>query len=144
MNLYEFYSNPEELNGYEDRVYHIPELAYKTIFSNQKNKYDIKRLEDAISKKAKYSYEYAKDELGGPFPKGEDAIAKSHWYSFAYARYVLKGPFPKGEDAIAKDDCYAFKYAIDVLKGPFPRGEKIIKYHSEYWDEYQQFLERLK
>ena len=111
MNLYEFHNKPEELNGYEDRIYFIPEFAYNTLSENP-NREDKNRL--------------------------EDCIAKSGTYSCQYAYYVLNKPFPNGEDAIANStpDTACF-YATKVLKGKFPKGEKLISMSRKYWDEYE-------
>ena len=115
MNLYEFHSKPEELNGYEERVYHVPVLALSALFqfSNRKDK---DKLEWCISKDAKASFRYT-SVTGERFKIGEDAIASDPYYSFYYARNVLKGSFPAGEEAMK---------------------------HTSYWNQYQNFLERLK
>jgi len=36
MNLYKYHNNPEQLDGYEDRVLRVPELAYE--FAKEKGK----------------------------------------------------------------------------------------------------------
>ena len=116
MNLYNFYSEPKELNGYEDQIYFFPYMAFVAL-KTDKNRNDRDRLEDTIAKYKQYSYNYALRIIKKPFPKGEDAIAKDAWLSLNYARNVLKGPFPKGEEAIK---------------------------NSEFWDRYQYFLKGLK
>lgn len=143
MNFYKFYKNPEDLNGYEDRIYYVPQSAYEALKDNP-NSEDKDRLENAIAKSAKYSCEYAISVLKGPFPKGENAIAKDSFYSVRYTKKILQAPFPKGEDAIAKDAQYSFEYAKYVLKKAFPKGEEAIAKDDWYWDIYQQFLKGLK
>ena len=143
MNLYKFYSNPEELNGYEDRIYYVPRLAFEALEENP-NREDKNRLEDGITKNPKYAFIYADSVLHAPFPKGEDAIAKSGYYSYWYAREILKGPFPKGEDVIAKDAERSCRYAVYILKGPFPKGEDVMRQNISVWDKYRQFLKGLK
>ena len=142
MNLYEFHSKPEELNGYEDRICYVPKLAFEALEENP-NRPDKDKLENAITKNAKQSYMYSCYTLKGPFPKGEDAIAKDTKYSTWYAKYVLKGPFPKGEDTIAKDAWLSYEYAKEVLNGPFPKGEETLR-NSRLWSGYQSFLKDLK
>jgi hypothetical protein len=50
MNIYQFHTVPETLDGYEERLTRVPKLAY----------------------------EHAKSS-GRRFPEGEAAIAKSEW-----------------------------------------------------------------
>ena len=134
MNLYNFYKNPEELNGYEDRIYHVPVLAFVELLSKSKAK-DKDKLEDAVAKSPEWSSKYAQ-RTNKPFPKGEDAIGKNAMYSFEYARDILDGPFPKGEDAISKHTSAAFYYATNVLKTRWIPGEKAISSNFTLWDKY--------
>ena len=172
MNLYNFYKNPKELNGYKDRIYFIPTEAYDVLMlSKNKELKDRDKLEkcissdaalsfyyanhllqrpfpkgeDAIAKNINFAYRYANEVLKGPFPKGEDTISEFPEQSFHYAYFVLKAPFPKGEDAIARSAQCAYSYAVNVLKGPFPKGERVIKHDTfaNLWDEYQKFLKSL-
>ena len=73
------------------------------------------------------AFQYAKDILKGPFPKGEKAIG-SHFpdMAFEYAKDILCGAFKKGEMAIASDKTLAFNYAKEIIKKPFPQGEEQI------------------
>ena len=72
------------------------------------------------------AFNYARDIIQGPFPKGEEEIAKDASYAYFYACYALEGPFPKGEAAIAEDEKYSKKYAKDVLKKDFYYNGKLI------------------
>ncbi len=107
MNLYKYHDKPETIHGHDEIDTHVPEVVWGKYNDNPA---ELKKREDAIAKSARYSYDYAKDILKGPFPKGEAAIAKSAEYSWYYAHDILKGPFPKGEAAIAKDPVYAYRY----------------------------------
>lgn len=142
MNLYDFYKNPEELNGHKDKLYHVPKLAYEALEDNI-NREDRDKLENAICKDSKYSLQYALLS-NKAFPKGEEAISKDAQKSMQYALEILKSPFPKGEEAIAKNAQYSFEYAKYVLKKAFPKGEAAIA--KNHWQSimYQQFLAGLK
>ena len=138
MNLYKFYKNPEELNGYEDRIYYVPQLAYEALINDDHRK-DKDALENAVAKSAKYSVDYAwhvNRRFNKAFTEGEDTIAKDPWQSYMYAYRVLRGSFPKGENAIAKDAENSYLYAVEILKGPFLKGEEAMKKEQGVWNEY--------
>lgn len=82
MNIYEYHTNPESLDHYEERFTLVPKLAY----------------------------EHAKS-LGRRFPEGEPAIAKNKVWAYFYAKEVIKGRFPEGEAAINKDKWLADLYS---------------------------------
>ena len=108
--------------------------------------------EDKIARYPLKSFQYARDVLQGPFPKGEAAIATDGLFSMWYATQVLHGrflkgepaiiagpvnhladyidgidePFPPGEHVVAKKADTAFAYAKHNLKGPFLEGEAVI------------------
>ncbi|MGZ8924359.1 MAG: hypothetical protein ACXW2E_00615 [Nitrososphaeraceae archaeon] len=84
MNLYNYYNNPEQLQGYQTAIITMPDMAYY----------------------------HANNVLKGPFPEGEKAIATNAEYSYSYAVHVLKGPFPKGEPAITNEPAYSYLYAL--------------------------------
>ena len=78
-----------------------------------------------------------------PIPEElEDVIATDPFSSHIYARDGLGGPFPKGESAIAKNGYWSFFYAIEVLKGRFPEGEEAI-FRSSYKDDYLDYLKQI-
>jgi hypothetical protein len=115
MNIYQFYTDPESLDHYEERLTRVPKLAH----------------------------EHAK-RLGRRFPDGEAAIAKDPAYAFLYAYSIINGRFPEGEAAIAKDAMYAYEYATDVIKERFPKGEAAIDKNEWIADLYARFLIRQK
>ena len=115
MDLYQYYSHPEQLNRYAD----ADDIVPSRIYANAKSGVELTPKQiNTIAKNAKYAYEYAYYVLDRAWPKSEDAISKDATYAYYYARNVLKSPWPKGEDAIAKDAYYAFHYAYYVLKLP--------------------------
>jgi hypothetical protein len=134
MNIYQFHTNPESLDFYEERLTRVPKLAYEHAKSLDRR---FPEGEAAIAKSATYAYWYALLSIKEKFPAGEAAIAKDAWYAYLYARYVIKGRFPEGEAAIAKDTEYACLYARYVIKGRFPEGEAAIA-NSEYKNEYER------
>jgi lambda repressor-like predicted transcriptional regulator len=96
----------------------------------------IPGIEDKIASNARYSFLYAKNVIGGPWPKGERAIAQNTEYAYLYTRQVTGRPFPDGEDAIAKDAKNSFFYAFHVIKGPWLKGETAIAQSSNYSYQY--------
>ena len=62
MNLYNFHTNPEQLEGYKNRL-RVPKLAY----------------------------EYARDDIKGRWPEAEDMIAKDpSWARYYEGRFGVK------------------------------------------------------
>jgi hypothetical protein len=121
-----------------------PELAYEYAYYITKGKVKDE-FESIIAQSARYSYDYAKDILKRPFPKGEDVISQNSNYAYLYARDVIKGRWPKGEDAIATDFWSSVRYAVDVLKDRFKKGEDTIINTSkkEYFNYYIDFLRKI-
>ena len=108
MNLYALHTNPEQLEGYENRL-RVPELAYE--YGRRHGFKD--ELVSVVAKDTKYAYQYAFDVIRGRFPEGEAAIAKDPDWAYKYARGVIGGRWPEGEAAIAKDPYWAVKYEIN-------------------------------
>ena len=121
MNLYNFFSYPKDLQGYDDRYTHVPEAAWdhvrmsytKSLSLSIPNNPDPKALA-TIANDPIFSYEYA-ELIKKPFPDGELAISKNVYLSYMYAKYVLHHRFKKAEQNIAdaKGDniIYRNKYA---------------------------------
>lgn len=137
MNIYKFHIEPESLNGFNQADMNVVDCFWNKYKNNPA---ELKKRERAISKSAKYAYEYAYDVLKGEFQLGEYSISTDDLYSYLYASNILKGPFPLGEPAIATDSYSSYIYAIDVLKGPFPLGEPIIRLNSNYYRLYNDFI----
>ena len=121
MDLYKYYSNPEQLNRYAEADDIVPARIYA---KSQSGPQLTPKQINTLAKDTKYAYLYARYILNGPFPLGEDAISKDAWGAFYYARHILKSPFPKGEDAISKDATYAGLYAYSVLKLPAEQAQQ--------------------
>jgi len=102
-------------------------------------------FEDIIAQDARFSYNYAKNILKGPFLKGENILSNDSNYAYLYARDVIRGPWSKGEDIIASDFWSANRYSQDVLKDRFKKGEKAIisSPKKEYLKEYMDFLKSI-
>ena len=147
MNIYEFYSKPEQLDGHNDAMqYFVPDLAvrYITDVYRYGGGYDdlqyLPELERTIAKDPYASYNYASEVLDGPFPEGEPTIAKSGDFSLRYAVYVIHKRFPLGEDAISKDAFYSWYYVRDIIKGRWEKGEKAIYSDPETTSRYNNLL----
>ena len=147
MNIYEFYSKPEQLAGHNDKMeYLVPDLAVnfiKDVYGDGGGYDDVPnlpRLESTIAKDPYASYNYASEILDGPFPEGEPTIAKSANLSLRYAIYIIRKRFPLGEDIISKDPQYAWYYVRDIIKGRWEKGEKAILSDPETAKQYNNLL----
>jgi hypothetical protein len=132
MNIYQYHTDPESLDYYEERLTRVPKLAYDHAKSLGKR---FPEGEAAIAKDTHYAYMYAYSIINGRWPEAEAAIAKDASYAYMYANDVIKGRFPAGEAAIAKNAKYACWYAEDVIEGRFPEGEAAIarsRFKSNY------------
>jgi hypothetical protein len=68
------------------------------------------------------AYEYARQIIKGPWPKGEPVIARNPRTAFTYAIGIIKGPWPPGERSLKKNPYWARLYAHQVLKAPWPEA----------------------
>jgi hypothetical protein len=128
MNLYKFYTNPDELLHFTEAAHHIPAVVWDT---HNKNPEQLKSREAVLAKDPEIACTYATKVLKGRFPAGEPAIATNPKTAYTYATKVLKGRFPEGEPAIAKDaDEYwyglprAYFYAKEILNGSWSGAAK--------------------
>jgi hypothetical protein len=63
-NLYSLHSNPEQLFGYDQANYRVPEMAYQLA----KEKPELrKQLEPVIMKDPEWAYRYARNILKRPW-----------------------------------------------------------------------------
>ena len=144
MNLYNFHSNPEELNGYEEKVFIVPSLAYEFLRKMQRQGKIIDRddeIENTLSKHPRFAYLYARNFLHSRFKEGEPAILTSPEWATEYCLSVIKGPWKEAEKTIARDARASVIYAALVLGTPFPLGEKAIRKEQEYSSVYDTFLD---
>lgn len=104
------------------------ETAYQYANDTQKR---FPQGEDAISKSAEKSYDYALNVLHERFHLGENRISKSPEFSYCYARDVIKDRWKPAEEILlssTKPEINSIVgYAIDVIKGKWPEAEEIIK-----------------
>jgi hypothetical protein len=128
MDLYQFYSNPDELLGADEKKY-LPWVAYKQAENGKK--LDARQLA-VIASDPHYAYSYAINFIQGRWPEGEAAIASRPEYAYKYAVNVIHGRWPKGEAAIASDPAHAYLYALYVIQGRFPLGEAAIASNPYY------------
>ena len=137
MNLYNFYSKPAQLIGFNETTDIVPDIFFNKL--SRKNPPNEKQLA-AIARSPEYAYRYAKYVIKGRFPEGEKAIASNTTYAYHYAKDVINGRFPEGEKAIAKSAFYSYYYAIITIRGRFPAGEKAIAGVERLWQDYKDFL----
>lgn len=141
MNLYNFHTTPESLDGFDIIDMTVP----SEIWHKYKNKpIELMKRESAIAKSPEYAYEYAKEIIHSPFPLGEKAIACDDYYALAYSEYVLKGPFPQGEKILSTNAYTSYIYAVRVLHGRFLLGEPTMMSDQKFKKMYNAFIKKLK
>ena len=106
LNLYKYYSQPQQLMGYAESAKKIPSIAWDMAKTDEQKR----KLEHLWVGDPQYAYRYAHNIIQRPWPPGEAAIANDPEYAFLYARYIIDKPWPPGEAAIASDPQYAKKY----------------------------------
>ena len=117
MNLYKLHSKPEQLDGYEDKLY-IPQFADEEI------KYLVRR--NTTDEEASYIKPY---------------IVKRPELSSLYIAFILNHkPWPEAEPYIMKNPEYAIWYATLVLKRRWVEAEKYIKQDAAAWKKYKRRL----
>ena len=134
MNLYNYFTNKEELFGFDK-----PKKMFLAMTRGVgEPKYD----EEDVTKNPNLAYDYA-IFMNKPFPEGEDAIAKSAKYSMLYAKHLNVGRWEKGEPAIIKNPHYAVMYTVLVLKRRWEEAEPYIKSNDYEYDRYTAYLSHL-
>jgi hypothetical protein len=83
---------------------------------------------------------HAMYKVKGRWEPGEDAVSKDALCSYEYALNVVKGPWEKGEKEISSNANYACLYAQDVIKGRWERGEETIGQSTFFMNIYAQIL----
>ena len=104
-NIYRYFDKPEELDGFEQSAFIIPEIAYDyclTVYRRNDDTDPDQRAIDCIASNAYWSYMFADQIIEAPFPQGEPAIARKAMYSMRYAKHVLHDRFKLGEPIIKK------------------------------------------
>lgn len=116
MNIYEYHTNPQELDHYKDMANIVPDIYLPTAFGSGN------RLSS----------------------QQEKVIARNPDLSLIYAGEILGDEFPLGEPAIATNALLSYSYAVDVIHKPFPLGEPAIKTNELYWAKYLKFKEQYR
>ena len=159
MNLYNLHTNPEQLEGYENRL-RIPQFAYEygekygftdelvsAVAKDPESAYWYAKnvikdrwpeAEPVIAKDPKLGYWYARFVIEDRWPEAEPAIATDHNLASMYAKHIIKGRWPEGEAAIAKDPFTAYAYALRVIRGRFPEGEPAIATDPIWAEKYER------
>jgi hypothetical protein len=161
MNLYEYYSKPDTLIGYSNRMYLVPRLALtlaiekddpKAIEVIKKDPKTAKayaftvnrRFEEAepyILNDPEIAYEYAftfRDDFpNGRWEDAERVIMKYPNIAVSYAEDVLRYKrWPEAEPYIMKSPKYAYRYAKYILKDRWVEAEPYIKQDPDEWKHY--------
>jgi len=137
MNLYKYFTRPEQLVGYENR-FRVPSLAYELA---EDGEITWKQAEPYIMKDPWLAYEYARDVLERRWPKAEPYIMKDPESACMYAHHILKHRWPEAEPYIMKDPESAYWYAVRVLKRRWPEAEPNIMKDPNSWNAYRKFFE---
>ena len=144
ISLYDVYSRPTELDGYDKHNLHllVPKYAYDYARKNYKW-WDDETKEKVINvllKSQKFTFYYAKNILCTEFPQGEPIIATSSGYSVCYAADVIKRRFPLGEPIIATSAEDSYFYAVEIIGGRFKMGEPAILKDPKFSKKYEHIL----
>ena len=134
MNLYNYHSNPNILDQYDNRVAIITELAFKYA---EKTNQRFRFGEHAISKDPYYACYYAREIMKCRWPEAEPTIMKDSLYAYCYAKYVIKDRWLEAEPTIMKDPYFAYQYALYVIKSRWCEAEPYIMKKPYYWRCYK-------
>ena len=81
LYIYKFHTNPEQLDGYENRL-RVPQFAYK--YGEENGFTD--ELVSVVAKDPWTASDYAQYVIKGRWPEGEAAIAKDPEWAGGYER----------------------------------------------------------
>lgn len=162
MDIYQYYSQPQELLGWDQRerlpnniliralegkpisnrdlksMAQDPETAYSYAYYVLKDRWP--QGEPAIAKNPILARHYARSLIRGPWPEAEPTILQSPDDAYIYANLTLKRPWPEAEPIILKDPMTAAFYAADVLGKRWKEAEPIIQKNPEAWKKYRYWL----
>ena len=80
MNIYDYFQQPNELDGFDRSEFIVPVEAFNKVYGT---KVRMPEYEAAIARDAKYSYHYA-SMIRERFELGEPAIEKSNDYEYVW------------------------------------------------------------
>ena len=83
MNIYDYFQEPSDLDGFSQREYLVPRLAYTSVYSTEVR---MPEYEAALAKVAQYSFHYAKC-IGERFVLGEPAIMNAPDHTCVWLHY---------------------------------------------------------
>ena len=133
INLYNLHTNPEQLEGYENRL-RVPKMAYE-----YGKKYGFTdELVSAVAKHPEWAYVYAYRVIKGRFPEGEPAIATDPNAAYHYANLFIKDRWPEAEPVIATNPFTAYAYALRVIKDRWPEAEPVIATNPIWAEKYER------
>ncbi|RWZ84369.1 MAG: hypothetical protein EO766_17265 [Hydrotalea sp. AMD] len=110
INLYDYYSQPQELHEYKNRMYLVPMFAFEEIKQGNKD------------------------------PKLPETIKKDPEFAVLYAATIIHGRWPEAEPFIMKDPHFARYYATDIIKDRWPEAEPYIQQDSQQWLLYKHWF----
>ncbi len=110
LNLYNYFSNPKKLLGYNERVTIVPILAYQKCIVD-----------------------------GTRDPTLEKTILKDPWLAYKYSNNMINGRWPEAEQYLFNNNpevCYL--YAKNIIKGKWEEAEHVIKQDRQLWKVYNK------
>lgn len=137
MNLYKYHSKPEVLDGYEDRIYRVPEMA---LAYAKKRGLRVPEAEEAIMRSPRYSYYYTRDIIRGRWLEAEPVIKKSPFWAYRYSRDVIYRRWTEAEPYIMQEPLWAYWYAKDVIGGRWLEAESYIEQDESVWNDYKRYF----
>lgn len=83
MNLYDYYTRPQDLNKYA-----IAQDTVPVLFFDKLSRKELIKKKSAFTTDAHYAYQYAQYIIEKPFPEGEPVIRTSPEMSYNYSKYI--------------------------------------------------------
>ena len=134
MNLYKYFTHPEQLDGYENRI-RIPDIAYRAA---ENGEITWEQAEPYIMKDPRSACWNALVVLKHRWPEAEQYIVKDPWWTYWYAYNILKHRWPEAEPYIMKDPRSAYLYVFRVIKRRWPKAEPHIMKDLKRWNKYKR------
>jgi len=134
MNIYKYFTYPEQLVGYENRL-RIPDIAYRAA---ENGEITWEQAEPYIMKDPRSACLYALNALQCRWPEAEPYIMADPESAYTYARFVLQRRWPEAEPYIIKDPKCLYWYAHGVLMDRWPEAEPYIMKDLKWWGLYKR------
>ena len=144
INLYNYYSNPSELD-HQEKYQNAINNVISDVHVGWHYSYDWMVLKHVIKKIPLYAQYYAKNTIKGRWLEAEPYILKGGSNIYSYALDVIKGRWPEGEaellQARIEDGKYMlYMYARYVIKDEWPEAEKVILTDCEATYHYTAYV----